>query len=80
MISSDEKNTSCFWHTPRSYKNGSFVHEFKMYPDFFETKVCVTAQHREMLDQVLDFFDITADYDLDLMKPGQNLYNLTTTI
>ena len=43
----------------------------------FETKVCVTGQHREMLDQVLDFFDITPDYDLKLMKPNQNLYNLT---
>lgn len=46
----------------------------------FETKVCVTAQHREMLDQVLDFFDITPDYDLNLMKPGQNLYGLTADI
>ena len=46
----------------------------------FETKVCVTAQHREMLDQVLAFFDITPDYDLNLMKPNQNLYNLTGEI
>ena len=45
--------------------------------DRFETKVCVTGQHREMLDQVLSFFDITPDYDLSLMKPNQNLYNLT---
>lgn len=43
----------------------------------FETKVCVTGQHREMLDQVLSFFEITPDYDLNLMKPNQNLYNLT---
>ncbi len=46
----------------------------------FTTKVCVTAQHREMLDQVLDFFEITPDFDLDLMKPNQNLYSLTATI
>ena len=46
----------------------------------FETKVCVTAQHREMLDQVLSFFEINADYDLDLMKPNQNLYSLTGDI
>ncbi|UJH69312.1 UDP-N-acetylglucosamine 2-epimerase (non-hydrolyzing) [Muricauda sp. SCSIO 65647] len=46
----------------------------------FETKVCVTAQHRQMLDQVLDFFDIVPYYDLDLMRPGQNLYNLTALI
>lgn len=56
------------------------VKEFKKYPDIFETKVCVTAQHREMLDQVLEFFDIEPDYDLDLMKPGQNLYGLTAVI
>lgn len=46
----------------------------------FETKVCITAQHREMLDQVLDFFEIIPDYDLDIMKPNQNLYSLTTDI
>ena len=40
----------------------------------------LTAQHREMLDQVLDFFEITTDYDLDLMKPDQNLYTLTANI
>ena len=53
------------------------IKSFQKHPDIFELKVCVTAQHREMLDQVLDFFEITADYDLDLMRPGQNLYGLT---
>ncbi len=48
--------------------------------DLFETRVCVTAQHREMLDQVLNFFEINPNYDLDLMKPGQNLYGLTAAI
>lgn len=48
--------------------------------DSFETRVCVTAQHREMLDQVLEFFEIKPDYDMDLMKQGQNLYNLTADI
>ncbi|QAR29921.1 UDP-N-acetylglucosamine 2-epimerase (non-hydrolyzing) [Ornithobacterium rhinotracheale] len=46
----------------------------------FDAKVCVTAQHREMLDQVLDFFSITPDYDLNLMRPNQNLYTLTADI
>jgi len=46
----------------------------------FETKVCVTAQHREMLDQVLEIFDITPEYDLDLMKAGQDLYDVTTGV
>ena len=56
------------------------VKEFLKFPDFFQTRLCVTAQHREMLDQVLDFFNIKPDYDLDLMKPGQNLYSLTASI
>ena len=45
-----------------------------------EVRVCVTAQHREMLDQVLSFFDIIPDYDLDLMKPGQDLFSLTSSV
>lgn len=56
------------------------VKEFQKNNTDFETKVCVTAQHREMLDQVLEFFDITPDFDLDLMKPNQNLYSLTADI
>jgi UDP-N-acetylglucosamine 2-epimerase (non-hydrolysing) len=48
--------------------------------DGIEAKVCVTAQHREMLDQVLDLFDIVPDYDLNIMKPGQTLYDVTTNI
>ena len=53
---------------------------FKSDSENFETKVCVTAQHREMLDQVLEFFAIIPDYDLDLMRPGQNLHSLTALI
>jgi UDP-N-acetylglucosamine 2-epimerase (non-hydrolysing) len=56
------------------------VKEFLKYPETFETKVCITAQHREMLDQVLEFFEIKPDFDLDLMKPNQNLYSLTADI
>ena len=56
------------------------VKEFKKHNDFFDSKVCVTAQHREMLDQVLNFFEIKTDYDLNLMKPGQNLYTLTADV
>ena len=56
------------------------VKEFQKVPENFETKVCITAQHREMLDQVLEFFEIVPDYDLDLMKPNQNLYSLTADI
>ena len=56
------------------------IKAFQKHSKLFDTKVCVTAQHREMLDQVLEFFDITPDFDLDLMKPGQNLYGLTADI
>lgn len=73
------KNLIIFGTRPEAIKMAPLVKAFKK-SDKFDTKVCVTAQHREMLDQVLDFFDITPDFDLDLMKPGQNLYGLTATI
>ena len=69
-----------FGTRPEAIKMAPLVKEFQKNPEVFDTRVCVTAQHREMLDQVLDFFDIKPDYDLDLMKPGQNLYGLTATI
>ena len=69
-----------FGTRPEAIKMAPLVKEFQKYQDVFETKVCVTAQHREMLDQVLDFFNIIPDYDLNLMKPGQNLYGLTADI
>ena len=56
------------------------VKAFQNETEIFETRVCVTDQHREMLDQVLEFFEITPNYDLDLMKPNQNLYSLTGDI
>ena len=56
------------------------VKAFQKKPHDFQTKVCITAQHREMLDQVLSFFEITPDYDLDLMRPNQDLYSLTAEI
>ena len=69
-----------FGTRPESIKMAPLAKEFQKSKDFFDTKVCVTAQHREMLDQVLGFFNIKADYDLDLMKPSQNLYELTALI
>jgi UDP-N-acetylglucosamine 2-epimerase (non-hydrolysing) len=69
-----------FGTRPEAIKMAPLVKEFQKHPELFDTKICVTAQHREMLDQVLDFFEITPHYDLDLMKPGQNLYGLTATI
>lgn len=76
---SKTKHLIIFGTRPEAIKMAPLVKEFRKHTEF-ETKVCVTAQHREMLDQVLDFFDITPDYDLDLMKPNQNLYTLTADI
>jgi UDP-N-acetylglucosamine 2-epimerase (non-hydrolysing) len=69
-----------FGTRPEAIKMAPLIKEFEKHSKHFETKVCVTAQHREMLDQVLDFFEIKPDYDLDLMKPNQNLYDLTAEI
>jgi UDP-N-acetylglucosamine 2-epimerase (non-hydrolysing) len=69
-----------FGTRPEAIKMAPLVKAFEKYPNQFDTKVCVTAQHREMLDQVLSFFEITPHYDLDLMKPDQNLYGLTADI
>lgn len=73
------KNLIVFGTRPEAIKMAPLVKAFQQ-DDAFDTKVCVTAQHREMLDQVLEFFEITPDYDLNLMKPGQNLYGLTADI
>ena len=75
-----KKNLIIFGTRPEAIKMAPLVKEFQKNTKDFETKVCVTAQHREMLDQVLEFFDIEPDYDLNLMKPGQNLYGLTANI
>jgi len=69
-----------FGTRPEAIKMAPLVKEFLKNRILFDTKVCVTAQHRQMLDQVLDFFEITPDFDLDLMKPNQNLYTLSADI
>ena len=74
------KNLIIFGTRPEAIKMAPLVHEFQKNPDVFNTRVCVTAQHREMLDQVLEFFEILPDYDLDLMKPNQTLTGITAAI
>lgn len=69
-----------FGTRPEAIKMCPLVKEFQKYPDDFETIVCVTGQHREMLDQVLDFFEITPDIDLNIMKQGQDLTDVTVRI
>ena len=69
-----------FGTRPEAIKMAPLVKEFYKNTNDFETKICVTAQHREMLDQVLDMFDITPDYDLNIMKPSQDLFDVTTNV
>ena len=69
-----------FGTRPEAIKMAPLVKEFQNNLEDFDTKVCITAQHREMLDQVLTLFDIVPDYDLNIMKPGQNLFDLTSSI
>jgi len=67
-----------FGTRPEAIKMAPLHRELKKYPKDFDVKVCVTAQHRQMLDQVLNFFDIKPDYDLNLMRDNQSLFNITS--
>ena len=69
-----------FGTRPEAIKMAPLVKEFKLHPEHFEVSVCVTAQHREMLDQVLDLFEIYPDYDLNIMKPNQSLHDISSNI
>lgn len=69
-----------FGTRPEAIKMCPLVKEFQKYPKEFETIVCVTGQHREMLDQVLRIFDVVPDYDLNIMKQGQDLYDVTARV
>ena len=69
-----------FGTRPEAIKMAPLVKEFQKYPESFQTLVCVTGQHREMLDQVLRIFDIVPDFDLDIMKHGQDLYDVTSRV
>ena len=69
-----------FGTRPEAIKMAPLVKKLQSEPEKFKTVVCVTAQHRQMLDQVLHIFDITPDYDLDIMKPNQDLYDITARV
>ena len=69
-----------FGTRPEAIKMAPLYHALKALPDEFDTQLCVTAQHRQMLDQVLKVFEITPDIDLNLMKPGQDLFDVTTGV
>lgn len=69
-----------FGTRPEAIKMAPLVKEFEKFPETFETIVCVTGQHRQMLDQVLRLFDIKPQYDLNIMKQGQDLYDVTSRV
>ena len=69
-----------FGTRPEAIKMAPLVKEFQKQTEYFKTVVCVTGQHREMLDQVLSIFDIVPDYDLNIMKQGQDLYDVTSRV
>ncbi len=69
-----------FGTRPEAIKMAPLVKEFQKHPEAFNTIVCVTGQHRQMLDQVLQLFEIVPDYDLNIMKQGQDLYDVTARV
>jgi UDP-N-acetylglucosamine 2-epimerase (non-hydrolysing) len=75
------KNLIVFGTRPEAIKMAPLYIKFRdEFSDIFETKLCITAQHRQMLDQVLEFFDIIPHYDLDIMRENQDLYSLTSNL
>jgi len=71
---------SVFGTRPEAIKMAPVISELNKHPERFRSVVCVTAQHRQMLDQVLNLFQIRPDYDLDIMKPGQDLFDITSNV
>lgn len=69
-----------FGTRPEAIKMAPLVHKLKGEPETFDVQVCVTAQHRQMLDQVLKIFEIVPDIDLNVMKPGQDLFDVTVNV
>lgn len=74
------KVLTVFGTRPEAIKMAPLVKEFEKQPEIFESIVCVTAQHREMLDQVLKLFDIKPDFDLNIMRPNQDLWTITSEV
>jgi UDP-N-acetylglucosamine 2-epimerase (non-hydrolysing) len=75
-----KKVLSIFGTRPEAIKMAPVIKELKKHPHHFDSRVCVTAQHRQMLDQVLNLFEITPNYDLDIMMPGQSLTDVTCNV
>ncbi|MDD2284079.1 MAG: UDP-N-acetylglucosamine 2-epimerase (non-hydrolyzing) [Paludibacter sp.] len=75
-----KKILNIFGTRPEAIKMAPVIKELEKHPDQFNSRICVTAQHRQMLDQVLNLFQIKPDYDLDIMKPGQDLFDVTCSV
>jgi UDP-N-acetylglucosamine 2-epimerase (non-hydrolysing) len=75
-----KKNLIVFGTRPEAIKMAPLIKKFSENKEDFDTKVCVTAQHRKLLDQVLDVFQIVPDFDLNIMKPGQDLFDITANV
>jgi UDP-N-acetylglucosamine 2-epimerase (non-hydrolysing) len=75
-----KKILTVFGTRPEAIKMAPLVKGLASHPEFFDSRVCVTAQHRQMLDQVLNLFEIKPEYDLDIMKPGQSLTDITCNV
>jgi UDP-N-acetylglucosamine 2-epimerase (non-hydrolysing) len=75
-----KKVLSIFGTRPEAIKMAPVVLELKKHPEYFDSRVCVTGQHRHMLDQVLNLFNIIPEYDLDIMQPGQSLTDITCNV
>ena len=74
------KVLSIFGTRPEAIKMAPVIKELEKFPDFIKSVVCVTAQHRQMLDQVLEVFAVRPQYDLDIMQPGQDLFTITSNV
>lgn len=74
------KVLTVFGTRPEAIKMAPVVKELEKHPESFKSVVCVTAQHRQMLDQVLELFAIRPDHDLNIMKPGQDLFDITCNV
>jgi len=75
-----KKILTIFGTRPEAIKMAPVVKELERHPEIFASRVCVTAQHRQMLDQVLELFAIRPDHDLDIMRPGQDLFDVTCSV
>lgn len=80
QMTNQKKIMLVFGTRPEAIKMSPLVHAFKSQPELFDVQICVTSQHRQMLDRVLKFFDITPDFDLNIMKANQDLFDITANV